>query len=60
MKEPKHCPFCGEPLVLESRLCRAIPGEVYLKLWKHPKSNCYASLFEVTVEDLPLWNRRTP
>lgn len=62
MTEPKPCPFCGERLKYEERVCRALRAsgrDVYLKLWTHKKSDCYASLFEVTQEDIESWNRRT-
>ena len=48
MTEPKPCPFCGERLKYEERVCRALRAsgrDVYLKLWTHKKSDCYASLF---------------
>lgn len=59
MTKPKPCPFCGLELEWEDHPCRALPGDVHLRLWKHPKANCYASTFEVTPEDVLLWNRRT-
>lgn len=58
MKAPKPCPFCGAQLEWTEHPCRALPGAPTLKLWIHPRSNCYASRFEVPEEELPLWNRR--
>ena len=52
----KPCPFCGEELV--PLLISSDPRLPVSRVWRHPERKCFASLFEVEEEDVPLWNRR--
>lgn len=58
MTKPKPCPFCGEELVWEEHECKALLLAATLKYWKHPRSLCFASDFEVYPDEVPAWNRR--
>ena len=61
MKDPpiaKPCPFCGEKLVYTEWEAQAIHGRPIMRYYKHPESLCYASGFEVTLDDVPAWNKR--
>ena len=57
--KPLPCPFCGELLEYHEYDVPYLYGHPTMRVYQHPRSLCFASMMEVTLDDIPAWNRRT-